>query len=77
VEGVSLTVNRVEEDRFEVNIISHTAAKTTLGLKKMGEMVNIEADLIGKYVERLVRAHTTEGEGLNKEFLARHGFIID
>ena len=77
VEGVSLTVNRAEEERFEVNIISHTAAKTTLGLKKPGGMVNIEADLIGKYIERLVRTHTAEGEGLNKEFLARHGFIIE
>jgi len=77
VEGASLTVNRAEEERFEVNIISHTAAKTTLGLKKPGGMVNIEADLIGKYVERLVRAFRTEGEGLSQEFLARHGFIIE
>lgn len=77
VEGVSLTVNRVEGNRFEVNIIPHTAAKTTLGLKKPGEVVNIEADMIGKYVERLVRAFRAEGQELSQEFLARHGFIID
>ncbi|MBW1712391.1 MAG: riboflavin synthase [Deltaproteobacteria bacterium] len=75
VEGVSLTVNQVGPDFFEVNIIPHTADKTTLGLNKTGEMVNIETDLIGKYVERLISPYKKDNQGLTPELLARHGFL--
>lgn len=52
VDGISLTINRCTADRFEVSIIPHTWLATTLRLKKVGAAVNIETDMIGKYVER-------------------------
>jgi riboflavin synthase len=61
VDGVSLTVNRFEKGRFYVNMIPHTAQVTTLGLRKVGDTVNIETDIIGKYVERFVRPDGTDG----------------
>jgi riboflavin synthase len=81
VDGVSLTVNNCDEGWFEVSIIPHTGKLTTMGFKEKGAFVNIETDLIGKYIERFV------GSGLNGEkdkastspidmqFLARTGFI--
>lgn len=54
VDGISLTVNRCAPDRFEVSIIPHTALATTVNFKKTGAPVNIETDMIGKYVERFV-----------------------
>jgi riboflavin synthase len=54
VDGVSLTTNRVEGDRFEVNLIPHTLAVTTLGRLSKGARVNIEVDLLARYVERLL-----------------------
>jgi len=55
IDGISLTVNKLDKKRFYVNVIPHTAGATTLGFRKIGDMVNIEADIIGKYVERFVR----------------------
>jgi len=55
VDGVSLTLNEVTERGFSVAIIPHTAKVTTLGLKQQGDTVNLESDLIGKYVERLLQ----------------------
>jgi riboflavin synthase len=54
VDGISLTCFRCEAGRFDVAVIPHTAAETTLGAKQMGDRVNIENDLLAKYVERLV-----------------------
>lgn len=54
VDGVSLTINELTDRSFCVSIVPHTAAVTTLGLKEIGASVNLESDLIGKYVERLV-----------------------
>ena len=54
VDGISLTVTAVEENSFCVSIIPHTAAMTTLGFKREGDRVNIETDLIGKYIEKFV-----------------------
>ncbi|HEY3355232.1 MAG TPA: riboflavin synthase [Polyangia bacterium] len=73
VDGISLTVNEVTEGGFSVTLIPHTLASTTLPGKGAGAAVNLEADLIGKYVEKLLgpRAH---GEGVTLELLARHGF---
>ena len=56
VDGVSLTVNRVEAEVFEVNLIPHTLAVTTLGRLTAGAMVNLEIDLIARYVERMLAA---------------------
>jgi len=79
IDGISLTVNSVEARAFSVSIIPHTLQVTTLGLLKQGEMVNIEVDLIGKYVEKLLSvkesgeaAQTTR---INPAFLAEHGFL--
>lgn len=74
VDGISLTVNRVESDRFQLSIIPHTAKLTTIGFKKIGDPVNIETDLIGKYVERFVSTRS-DGPPIDREFLARNGFI--
>jgi riboflavin synthase len=54
VDGVSLTVNEVENDRFGVNIISHTQAATTFGQAKIGQRVNLEVDMLARYVQRLL-----------------------
>tara|TARA_B100000315_G_C14577487_1_gene588643 strand:+ start:1356 stop:1952 length:597 start_codon:yes stop_codon:yes gene_type:complete len=53
VDGVSLTINQISGSTFEVSVIPHTAEMTTLGVKKKGDLVNIETDMIGKYIERL------------------------
>jgi riboflavin synthase len=54
IDGVSLTVNRVEGDTFEVNLIPHTLEVTTLGRLKKGTAVNLEIDLVARYVERIL-----------------------
>jgi riboflavin synthase len=74
VDGVSLTVNRCFKDGFEVNIIPHTATVTTLGELKIGDKVNIETDLIGKYVAKFVSAWQ-EKQGITEDFLKAHGFL--
>jgi riboflavin synthase len=71
VDGVSLTVNRCEKNRFYVNMIPHTAQATTLGFKKIGDSVNIETDIIGKYVERFVQPR----RGMDMGFLVEHGLL--
>jgi riboflavin synthase len=54
VDGISLTVNEVEGNRFGVNVIPHTQAVTTLGLSKVGQRVNLEVDMLARYVQRLL-----------------------
>jgi riboflavin synthase len=71
VDGISLTVNRCEKNRFYVNIIPHTARNTTLGFKKVADLVNIETDIIAKYVEKFLNP----GKGIDMNFLAEHGFL--
>jgi riboflavin synthase len=70
IDGISLTVNRCDKNRFYVNIIPHTAQETILKIKKIGDTVNIETDILGKYVEKLL--HAPQGMGL--DFLQLHGF---
>jgi len=77
VEGVSLTVNSVDAQGFSLNIIPHTMAGTTLRLAAEGDSVNIETDIIGKYVARLLirdEPPSGEGGGLTRESLAQMGF---
>ena len=66
----------MEPDRFSVSIIPHTAAVTILGQKRAGDIVNLETDIIGKYVEKLLRPQpeTTPQSGITREFLAENGF---
>jgi riboflavin synthase len=74
VDGVSLTVNRCEKNRFYINIIPHTAHVTTLDLKKVNDSVNIETDILGKYVEKLLHREKGLPHGLDMDFLVKHGF---
>ena len=73
IDGVSLTVAAVTETDFSVSIIPHTGAQTILLGKKPGEPVNLECDVIGKYVEKLIQPHKTGG--ISTDFLAANGFI--
>lgn len=73
VDGISLTVNRVEGASFEVNIIPHTLTETTLGSTQVGSQVNLEVDLIARYLERLLSGDKPEG-GVTLELLNRSGF---
>ena len=78
VDGVSLTVNGVDGVRFELNIVPHTAQQTTLASLAAGQRVNLEVDLIARYLERLLSAPAVkESAGLSEEFLAAHGFRSD
>ena len=74
IDGISLTVNVVDNHGFSVNIIPHTLTKTTLASLKNGDVVNIETDIIGKYVERLVQPWKNSS-GLSIKTLAENGFI--
>ena len=59
VDGISLTVNEVQGNRFGVNVISHTQAVTTLGQARVGQRVNLEVDMLARYVQRLLEHHKT------------------
>lgn len=72
VDGVSLTIANVVADGFEVVLIPHTKQVTTLGTKRNGARVNIEVDLLARYVETLLLKNDTTG--IDRAFLARHGF---
>ncbi len=74
IDGVSLTVNSVEARRFSVQLIPETQERTTLIGRKVGAKVNLEADVIGKYVARLLGERKLPGGGLSLETLQRAGF---
>jgi len=75
LDGISLTVVSTMPGSFKVSIIPHTAAETTLLLKKTGELLNIECDLIGKYIERFIHPEAEERSGnIDINFLSKHGF---
>lgn len=74
IDGISLTVNTVSRDGFSVSIIPHTFSNTTLDQLKIGDRVNLETDIIGKYVERLT-SPWKPGGGLSMKTLAENGFI--
>ena len=77
IDGVSLTVNAVNGVKFDVNIVPHTLAETTLDNFQPGLKVNLEVDLLARYLERLMLgdAAVKGGSAITREFLARHGFI--
>jgi len=79
LDGVSLTINVVDERGIELGIIPTTWTHTTLADKKVGDRVNLEADLIGKYVERFLAARLSGEQAtasrLDEDFLAKHGFV--
>lgn len=72
VDGTSLTVNSVDDESFSVNIIPHTAAVTVIGAYKIGTEVNLEVDLVARYLERLLANH--EDSAITKDFLETHGY---
>ena len=77
IDGISLTVAAVETDRFSVSVIPLTAAVTVLGRKRPGDIVNLETDLIGKYVEKLLRPtadSAPRNSSISLEFLTENGF---
>ena len=84
IDGISLTVIRVDEGAFEVGVIPHTLKETTLGSVKIGARVNLEADVLARYVQRVLDARETSGGGdggatglaggLTEEFLREQGF---
>ena len=71
MDGISLTINARESDNFSVSVIPYTAQLTTIGLKKKGDRVNIETDMIGKYVERFISGR----QGRSKDSPSKPGFI--
>lgn len=81
IDGISLTINKCDADSFEVSIIPHTADITTIGIKKIGDAVNIETDMIGKYVEKFLAnpdaqdKKESKGKPVDMEFLLKTGFI--
>jgi riboflavin synthase len=78
VDGTSLTVNQVTDRDFSTAIIPHTSKTTTLGLKQVNDAVNLESDLIGKYVDRLLQARVDVPRPsliIDKEYLQKRGLI--
>jgi riboflavin synthase len=75
IDGISLTLIAVEEGQFSVSIIPHTLEVTALGDRSAGDSVNIETDLIGKYVLSFLEPLGLKGGGVDRAFLAEHGFL--
>ncbi len=73
IDGISLTVNEQRDNTFTVNIIPYTVSQTTIADKNLRDSINIETDIIGKYVENFLAKD--KGKGIDKDFLYRHGYI--
>jgi riboflavin synthase len=73
IDGISLTVVEKNDDSFTISVIPHTRQNTTLGKRKTGDSVNLEVDIIAKYVEALAQS---PGKGVTAEFLQEHGFLV-
>lgn len=76
IDGISLTVAKVETAYFSISAIPHTVRETTLKERRIGDAVNLETDIIGKYVEKLLcpKAVSQPNGGLTREFLAKYGY---
>lgn len=78
IDGISLTVAYIDQEGFKVSIIPHTGSETILLTKKKGDIVNLECDVIGKYVEKLISTpkeeKRTQKSNLTADFLRNHGF---
>lgn len=73
VDGISLTIASKEANSFWVSVVDYTRKHTILGGKRVGDLVNLEVDIIAKYVEQLSQVHST---GITAEFLQEHGFPV-
>lgn len=74
IDGISLTVAKVSENDFSVSIIPHTAQQTILSYKKVGDIVNLENDIVGKYIEKFTRPEKNKNN-ISMNFLSENGFI--
>ena len=77
IDGISLTVAAVTDSSFSVSIIPHTASQTILSAKNVGDVVNLENDIMGKYVEKLMNPaadNKSQISSISREFLAEYGF---
>lgn len=80
IDGVSLTVNIVEDVYFEINIVPHTIQETIIGSYQSGTKINLEVDVVARYLERLIQGGAlaeTNGSKISEEFLAENGFFED
>ena len=75
IDGISLTIVDVSDKSFSVSLIPHTRDKTTLGIKKIGDTVNLEVDMLAKYIERLINNQQSQDKGVTYERLIENGFI--
>lgn len=77
LDGASLTVNSVADDEFEINLVPHTLAVTTLSDWRTGRRINVEVDLVARYLERLVLKTSPDSAAnpISRDFLAAHGFL--
>ncbi len=75
IDGISLTVNECRGDEIRMTLIPYTLEKTTLLKKREGDRVNLEADLLGKYVERLLDRKGEDSGGVDRDFLRKHGYL--
>ncbi len=73
VDGISLTIVTKDTNSFQVSIVEYTQRHTTLGSRRVGDLVNLEIDIIAKYVEQLGQAHRP---GITIDFLQEHGFLV-
>lgn len=74
IDGTSLTVNTVDANRFSINVIPHTQDETVIGAYGIGQPVNLEVDIIARYLERLMSGDAQPAGGVSKDFLQQHGF---
>jgi riboflavin synthase len=75
IDGISLTVNQCQGEEIQITLIPYTIEKTTLIDKKVGDQVNVEADILGKYVEKMLDRGVGESERVDLSFLKEHGFV--
>jgi riboflavin synthase len=75
IDGISLTVNEYKDEEIKMTLIPYTLKKTTLMDKSVGDRVNVEADIIGKYVEKMLDRGDEKSKGMDLSFLKEHGFI--
>lgn len=75
VDGISLTVVQASEGKFTISIIPLTLSETILAYKRAGDRVNLECDVLGKYVDHLLNYKPENKSGMNLSFLSEHGFI--
>lgn len=75
IDGVSLTVNQPQGSLFRVTLVPHTLRQTTLGERRPGEALNLEADILGKYVRHFTGSAAGPGGGVDRQMLVEHGFL--